>query len=829
MLAAEGAHAQSAPGPGSSPSAESGEAAVGETEEIVITGEKGVGLAEDIPSSTASFDAQTLNALGVQDVSDLALVTPNLEINTISASTPTFFIRGIGLNDFGSNATGAVAIYQDGIPINAPALQLGQMFDVQGAEVLRGPQSYGNERNASAGMIRVSSRLPTGDFESNLRMDVGRFDLRDFEGALSLPLAGDGALSTRLAFRYTQRDPLVKNRCGGLEVATQGACGSISHPKSAPVPAGLPSEVNDLRRWAVRGLLRLQPPDSEADWLLNVHGAGIDQDSRLGQVIGIAARLKTISGYVDPAVQAIFDRYTQAFIAAGSRPSQARREAYLPALEDITDDIGRAKPFANDYNLIGKEKLDSIGGSLRGDLLLGTVDFQTITGMEYFDRSRQTDFDFQSDTTIESQMDDRAWQASQSVELESELAEIPLTWRAGGYFLAESLDSKSIFTFNFSRGGARSNQLTQQNYEQEDISFALYGNFEWEFHEAFELSAGARFNFDSKDFEMRVRALDAAGLPRGNALPSSKTRTWMAPSAAIALSYRPSDEFEVYAKYSRGWKPGVFNAAILRNKVVSTEALRPEIRITDPEHVDALEIGTRTRFLEETLEVRAALFYYKYIDYQVFTLKNSPWALPQFEIVNANDAQIYGAEVDLFAEPLMGRVPPLWEGLALEVRFSWLESKFLDFSDTRTILLQNLAVTQVLDFSGNRLPNTPRFKVSSSIRYPFELAGLGTLTPRYDLSYTDDVYFDASEGVGRPLGIATELPKFAVGQRAYLLHNVRLSYRLPNDRIEISGWVRNLTDERYKTYVADATASIESLLNWVGEPRTYGVSFSASW
>ena len=79
-----------------------------------------------------------------------------------------------------------------------------------------------------------------------------------------------------------------------------------------------------------------------------------------------------------------------------------------------------------------------------------------------------------------------------------------------------------------------------------------------------------------------------------------------------------------------------------------------------------------------------------------------------------------------------------------------------------------------------------------------------------------------------PIGPTNELPQFAVGQRAFLLHNLRLSYRLPNDQIEISGWVRNLTDERYKTYVAEATG-LQSLLNWVGDPRTYGVSLSFSW
>ncbi len=72
------------------------------------------------------------------------------------------------------------------------------------------------------------------------------------------------------------------------------------------------------------------------------------------------------------------------------------------------------------------------------------------------------------------------------------------------------------------------------------------------------------------------------------------------------------------------------------------------------------------------------------------------------------------------------------------------------------------------------------------------------------------------------------LPQFAIGQKAYVLHNVRLTYLFPNEQIGVSGWVRNLTDERYKIYAAQAVG-FESLLNWIGDPRTYGLSVSIDW
>jgi hypothetical protein len=101
-----------------------------EIDEIVIEGTRTSTL-KTAPISGTEFNAADLSELRIQNVSDLAQYTPNLEINTaFAASNPTLFVRGIGLKDYNANAAGAVAIYQDGIYINSPAAQLFQLFDI---------------------------------------------------------------------------------------------------------------------------------------------------------------------------------------------------------------------------------------------------------------------------------------------------------------------------------------------------------------------------------------------------------------------------------------------------------------------------------------------------------------------------------------------------------------------------------------------------------------------------------------------------------------------------------------------------------------------------
>jgi hypothetical protein len=254
-----------------------------------------------VGDSVTGFGAEDLAALGAQDVADLASFTPNLEIVTAGATTPTFFIRGVGLNDFNPNSTGAVAIYRDGVAINAPAIQLATLFDVQAVNVLRGPQGTGLARNASAGAIKIYSRKPTGDFGGFLRADFGDFGYQDYEGALEVPLHRD-VLATRLAFRLSKRDGTMKNRCGNAAPPDQrnpyelggipvdpkwSICGEpvSTVGQVSTIPVGLEETVNNLDNWAARGTLLFEPT-LEMSWLLSAHGSRRDEVTRLGQAIG---------------------------------------------------------------------------------------------------------------------------------------------------------------------------------------------------------------------------------------------------------------------------------------------------------------------------------------------------------------------------------------------------------------------------------------------------------------------------------------------------------------------------------------------------------------
>jgi iron complex outermembrane receptor protein len=827
------------PAPSRSPPPPSG------VEVIRIKGRPLSAIETEVPESATQFDASAIQALGAQNVADLAKVTPNVEIRSAGSTQATFFVRGVGLSDFSSNAAGAVAIYQDDVAINAPAMQVGQLFDVENVEVLRGPVGTGSGYNASAGAIKIYSRKPTGEYAASMRSSFGTYlsdDAvngalsQDYEGAIEVPLV-DEMLATRLAFRYQVADPFMKNGCGNapplderlrvgdripnpnpppatirVTASMAAVCseGLIQNGQRSPIEVGLPPLVGDQGQWAARGSTRFQPPGSDMDWLLVLHGARTDQLSTLGQAIGTGNGVlgaATIRNYTEPDSVREFNTLFDEGIAMGLTAGQASNRANEIRAKNLAEtrplDLG---PYRGDYNRVGRTTFDTWGASLRGDVPIGPVNLTTISGYDTYERFRDTDNDFTPDVLFETVIEDDAWQFFQELRVGGELEDTPLRWNTGGFYLMEELASRTdleAFDPLFE---------VDRIFYQDLWSFAVYGEFGWDFLDDFTLEGGVRYNWTRKNFDYETRN----PVFQSHAV---QEETWSAPTGQLVLTYRFTEGVNAYWKYTRGWKPGHYNAT------ATDAADNPPAK---PEVIDSFETGLRGAWLDGRLSAGTALFYYKYVDYQVFVFENNPGGAPVLEIINANDAEVYGAEVELRGEPFSGWAPELLEGLVLTGRFGWLESQFLDF--TNQVFRTDPSfpfpiVASVDDYSGNPLINSPKFKLSGAAEWTFDLGRWGAVIPRYDFAWSDDIFFDPTDGVGSGV---TPLPELTIGQPAFWLHNLRLGYRTPEGNVEIGVWVRNLEDTRYKTYGFDASKFSRVIINFVGPPRTVGLDFSVN-
>ena len=823
-------------------------------EEITVTGSAGGILQSDAAESAVQFDSEELDALGATELTDIARVTPNLQITQAGATSASFFIRGVGLADFSANSASAVAVYQDGVPLNASALQLAGIFDLQNLAVLRGPQAWGSTRNASAGAIKLQSQMPTGEYHAQLMTTFGSYWsdvansalIQRYNGAVELPIV-PGELDTRISFMVQKADPYKTNGCGVGEPRTgppsnptAWRCGWFDNQgnQDVLVPDNLPGAVGDEGRWALRGIFHYQPDGTDMDWTLRLQGSRLDEQSTLGQAMGtvpfpgnnagppITLGGKTAVGrnmtnntgarYADPDYEREYRGYVQNFINQGLDPVAATNAAQ----DEVANVLASGRPldplpYRGDYNRVGQTTRDTYGAALNGSIevdagFLGPLTIESVTAYDGYDRLRDQDLDFTPLVLFEwAPAVDRAWQFFQELKTTGETDDGSFRWEVGGYYLMENLD-------------AEIDQVTllgsvfRRTYDQEMRSFAFYGGFGWDFLENFTLDAGVRYNWEEKSFNMTEQR--NAANPNSLRIADPQQSTWTAPTGLISLTYRFTPEVSAYWKYTRGWKGGHYNA----NRLNEAPA--------QPESVDSVEAGFNGSWFDSRLRLSGAFFYYKYQNYQLFLFESKSAGPPVLEIVNANDAEQYGAELELQAVPLqdLSWVPEFWGDLATTVRFGWLQSQFLDFTneieafDPQT----NTPFVYSVNYTGNRLPSAPEFKISASVQYPLDFGRYGMLVPRYDVDWTDDMFFDPTDGRGAPNPQGFQLPPFSVGQPGYVQHHIRLAWTNEEGNLSVAGWVRNLTDTRYKTSAFDASIFASLVINFVGPPRTAGMDIT---
>ncbi len=805
----------------------------GVEEMLVLGGEGGaLGLLEDTGSVT-SFDASDLAAYGIENTTDLAAFTPNLEIVQNSATEASFFIRGVGLQDFSANATGAVAVYLNGLPLNSSTLQIAPIFDVQGVEVLKGPQGRGNYRNASAGAILITTRrpdvgAPSFDFSTSqgrcYSHDAIDAYTRRYDFGINIPIVPD-ILATRFAFQSAESDPLFTNRCAaqpdrpGLSVCGEAPILSSSPTGDGLLGPGLKKQIGNKSVYSMRSSWLLRPPTPiDLEILATFFFSRRDQDGLFGQAIGtgsaggVALGARTAAsdfgiGYLEPDANAEIQDFR--------RRGLTLREAFRAFGDNFTRTRPLDKrPFEGDFNKNGRVRVEIFGGTLELSAEIGPVELSSTLGAIRWETTNIRDTDFIPNTLFEVSESNRATQYGFDLVARSGMESISLDWELGMYFLAEDLESGSLLDL----ASIFSDSI--RRYEQDTLSLGAFGGFELEFWDDFTLSAGARLNHERKQFAIAQQAIAFA--------EADDEITWREVTGTVELLYRFSEETSAYVKFNHGFKPGHFNS----NGTAIAVAGQSSQRVRDPakqEVIDSFEVGLNGSYWDGRMHFKCALFHYKYEDYQVFVFEDTPNGPPTLQVINANDARVLGAEIEFQVNPLIGYVPEAIEGLELNLRGGWLDSKFLDFQSTSLLQVGPVTREIVTDFSGNSLLNAPRFQISGGFSWLLDLGRLGEVTPRYDFTWTDDVYFEPGEGRGPARVDGSTLPAFTLGQRGYVLHNVSLAYSPRDSGIKLTGWCRNVLDERVKTYAFDVSRFRGVIINYVKDPRSCGADIAFTW
>jgi iron complex outermembrane receptor protein len=713
-------------------------------EEVVVTAQKREQNMQDVGISVTAMSGDNLRSLGITSSADIASFTPNLSIVSLAGegNQPVIFLRGIGLNDYNTNNAGPIGMYVDEVIVSSPTAQSFAMFDVERVEVLRGPQGTLYGRNTTGGAINVISNKPTGEFEADLLASYGNFNAMKLEGAVSGPLTDK--LGARLA------------------VVSNTADGYIDDVSSG-------KEYNETDNYAIRGLLQWDASDSVSA-LFNVHYGKNDTD---------APRYIHYGTYDANT----FDPTTGLFSGQCSSADISRQAAHCVSALGYQDNTGDDRE--GEWSRPGVLDFDVAGASAKVTWEISdNLSLISITAYDETEKLYEEDTDSSPQSFLEATYNVDSETFSQEFRLVG--SSESTNWLLGFFYLNEELnqdqtldlfrDLRPIFGFNPDLGTF----FSRHEHQQETTTWAVYGQVEYQLAEQWLLTGGLRYTQEDVEFAAQVAFEEPDfSIPFVDFKDDIDNDNI---SGRLALNYYPNEDWMLYGSVTTGFKSGGFPG---------TFGFSPEeYQGYGPEEITAFEVGFKSTLADSRVQLNGAMFFYDYTDIQIYQILDSDSPVPVQRLTNGGDAEIFGGELELTAQPT--------EGLYLLLGLAYLDTEFQDltFGD--------------LDLSGNRLATAPEWSANGLARYDWSLGNGGGFYTQVDFTYSDEYFFDVFNSAH-------------ASQEAYTLLGARAGYISPDQNWELSLWGKNLSDEDYFATGLDLGEAFGQVEMIPTRPLTYGV------
>ncbi|MGY8850273.1 MAG: TonB-dependent receptor [Pseudomonadales bacterium] len=179
-------------------------------EEIVVTAQKREEKLSDVPVAVTALTSEQIGAAFANNIEDLQSMVPSVSYrkgNTTRNSALT--VRGIGTISFSIAAEPSVSTVVDGVVLGRSGQAFGDLYDLERVEVLRGPQGTLFGKNASAGVINMTTKRPSEEFQGTVEAQMFQDNEYSLKASVSGPLSDTARGS--LTVLDKQFDGYVKN------------------------------------------------------------------------------------------------------------------------------------------------------------------------------------------------------------------------------------------------------------------------------------------------------------------------------------------------------------------------------------------------------------------------------------------------------------------------------------------------------------------------------------------------------------------------------------------------------------------------------------------
>lgn len=779
--------------------------------EIVVTAQKRSESLQKVPISIQALGTAKLEELNISDFKGYAQQLPSVSFQ--SSGTPgnsVIYMRGVASGGDGnhSGSLPSVGVYFDEQPVTTIGGNLDvHIYDIARIESLSGPQGTLYGASSEAGTIRIITNKPdTSGFAGSVDGEINTVKSGDFggklEGMINAPLSDNAALRVVGFYRrdggYIDNIAGARTFCGTtLYDAGGAAAGCLRDGISMNNSRFVEKNYNDTESYGARAALKV---DLDDNW--TVTPTVMYQNTKSNGSYGYDDSLG------DLQVQHFFPEY--------------RSDKFIQAALTIEGKIGNwdvtysgayldRKTFSSSDYTDYAEAYDSL--------------YESVGGLAYYFAYT----DALGNTTNPAQLvigSDHFKKLSQELRFSSP-ADKPLRMVAGAFFQRQSNDIfqdyqiPNLGPLMSVNGNPGTLWLTKQHRVDKD--YALFGEVSYDIMENLTLTAGVRgFKYDNTLIGFfgfgrnpgngytdtpyngawssrtgvagcftttgdRLRNAIATGGTLTFApgaipgTPCTNLGTWangkVNPVQAkgdgatyrFNLNWKPTNTIMVYGTVSKGFRPGGINR-------------RADVAAYAPDYLINFELGWKTT-LAPGLRFNGAVYQQEWKDFQFSFLGANSFT----EIHNGPDARIKGVEMDLTYNG---------GGLFFNVAGSYTDAK----------TLQNLCIiddpTYACTGPGNmisapkgiRLPITPKWKVSSTLRYTADMGSVkpyGQVNLAYQSKAASDirtaVYETFSGNVISPAANLGDLEQFAT---------VNVAVGADIGKLNLEFFVANLFDER---------------------------------
>lgn len=690
-------------------------AASADIEEVTVTARRREESLLEVPVAITAVTAEQIEKSNLKDLKSLSAFAPSFYVTEVGGGRQdrnyvNLVFRGMqfftatGLND-------PALIFVDGAPVISG--QLATFQNVERVEVLPGPQTATFGRNTYTGAINIVTRKPGNEWAGNVRADVDEKGSSDIAGSIEGPLV-ENTMAFRLAANSRRYVGSWRNNFNGGTLGDRGTDAASLTLVANPSDAVAIKLFGEYSRFS-------DGPGASFDAAGNIDGNC--------NIVGTPA-IDYWCGSVN------LNKLAATNAAATTRIDTLFRTQVMDKYSIFgTRKIARG-PGLGAINLKSHAILD-------WDLPWQNVSFQAIaayhdTDLQTVDEATRENLSnnpcvptattpcvrsfYLWQTMFERTFNDRSLEFRLTSDQER-----ALRWTFGANYV--KVDGQ---TGNIAQdappafGGLRfSTNQGRTKIETQGLFGGLYGDVSPQF------TLGA---------EVRSQSDKVTSIPFG--LNTQLRNTFKSTSGRLSVQFKPTENLNVFANLSNGFRPGTFNNRLLTlpaNVVAQLTALGVTLAV-DEEEIQQFELGVRGVFLDGKLQGSLVGYTGKLKDQQIqnFTLVNNNGAPTTISYVgNTGKSDIHGIEFD-------GRLR-LTDTLALSATGSWnVLTVKAAYCGNCSVFGGDPAKAQI----GKTLPWNPEKKGSLALDYNAPLAGDRQFFSRLEYLYEGTKYADELELAG---------------------------------------------------------------------------------